>query len=146
MNSTGFRRGFMASVGWLAAGVCAFAQSTNLTVEATPLPDVSGSVVRVFGALALVLAVFFGGVWFVKNWQRFGRFKGRTARLNILETRVLGNRHTLYVVGYDQQRMLVGTSPAGVVFISHLSDEEAAGTAPSSDFAAALDHVVRRES
>lgn len=146
MNSPAFWRGSTVCLGWLATTLCAFAQSTNLTVEATSLPDVSGSVVRVFGALALVLALFFGGVWFFKNWQRFGRFKSRPAKLGVLEARAMGNRHTLYVVGYQRQRMLVGTSPTGITLISHLPDEGAAESGSPLDFATALSHAARRES
>ena len=89
----GFRRWPPTLLGWLAAGVCAFAQNTNLTAELTPLPDATGSVVRVLGALALVLAVFFGGIWAFKNWQRLVRFKGPPAKLTVLEVRGLDNRH-----------------------------------------------------
>lgn len=146
MKFSGFWRGTTVCIGWLAAGVCAFAQNTNLTVETAPLPDVSGSVVRVFGALALVLALFLGGVWLFKNWQRFGRFKGRPAKLSVLEVRTMDNRHTLYLIGYQRQRMLVGTSPTSITLISQLPDEEAAEIESPPDFAIALRQAVDRES
>ena len=84
------------------------------------LPDAGLSVLRVFGALALVLALFFGGVWLFRNWQRLMLQRGRAPRLNIVETRPLGNRQALYVIAYDEQRMLVSSSPAGVTLLSHL--------------------------
>jgi flagellar biogenesis protein FliO len=146
MKTSGFRRGATMGFHWLATGACALAQTTHATVETAPLPDVSGSVARVFGALALVLALFFGGVWLFKNWQRFSRFKGRPARLGVLETRALDNRHTLYVIGYQRQRMLVGTSPTGITLISELPDEEAAEAGSPPDFATALGRAVERPS
>lgn len=146
MISHGFRRWPTALLVWLVAGACAFAQNTNLTAElTTSLPDASGSVVRVLGALALVLALFFGGVWCFKNWQRLVRFKGPQAKLTVLEVRALDNRHAIYVVGYQRQRMLIGTSQTDITLLSHLPDEEAAETASPSDFAAALNQAVTRK-
>ena len=84
------------------------------------LPDASLSVVRVFGALALVLGLFLGGVWLFRNWQRLLLQKGRTPRLNVLEMRSLGQRHALYVIAFEQQRFLVASSPTGVNLLSHL--------------------------
>ncbi len=146
MKPRGFRRGLAASLGWLAADACAFAQATNLTAEVIPLPDATGSVARVLGALALVLALFLGGVWCFKNWQRLVRFKGRLTKLNVHEVRALDSRHTLYVVGYERQRMLVGISPAGITLLSKLPDGEAPGVEPPSEFATVLHQAVARKS
>src|SRR6478735_6702127 len=44
--------------------------STNLPPVSPALPEASFSVIRVFGALMLVLGLFLGGVWLFKNWQR----------------------------------------------------------------------------
>jgi flagellar protein FliO/FliZ len=85
-----------------------------------PLPDAGFSVIRVFGALALVVALFLAGVWIFKNWHRIGGHRGRTQHLQVLESRSLGGRHALYVVGYQGQRLLVAASPSGVSLLSHL--------------------------
>src|SRR5688572_32946271 len=42
--------------------------STNLPPIRPALPEASFSVIRVFGALMLVLGLFLGGVWLFKNW------------------------------------------------------------------------------
>ena len=103
--------------------------TTNLPPVSTALPDAGLSLVRVFGALALVLALFLGGVWLFKNWQRLALKRGgRQSHLEIVEMRALGNRHVLYVVGYQQQRLLLAASPAGVTLVSHLPP----GDAPES--------------
>jgi flagellar biogenesis protein FliO len=100
----------------------AFGQTNMVSVPpVTPvLPDVGGSLLRVTGALALVIGIFFGGVWIVKNWQRLALQQGRGPKLQVLETRSLGGRHAVYVLGYEQQRFLISASPSGVSLLSHL--------------------------
>ncbi|HZM01867.1 MAG TPA: hypothetical protein VFC44_02490, partial [Candidatus Saccharimonadales bacterium] len=77
------------------------------------LPNAGASICRVFGALILVIALFLGGVWLFRNWQRLAIQKGGGAKLNLIEVKSLGQRQALYVVGYQQQRMLLASSPAG---------------------------------
>jgi flagellar biogenesis protein FliO len=128
-----------------------WAQSTNAPVTAPPFPETGISLLRVTGALALVLGLFLGGAWFFKNWQRLTLQRGRQPKLNILETRSLGARQAVFVVAYEQQRFLVATSPAGVNLLSHLPDAEANETeaaekpaAPLS-FGQALAQVLKRK-
>ena len=112
-----------------------FAFATDLTSTVTStnalpalptseMPSAASSLFRVFGAFALVIAVFFGGVWLFRNWQRLTLNRGRPSKLNVLEVRALGQRHAIYVIGYQQQRVLLGTSPAGVSLLSHLPDDD----------------------
>jgi flagellar biogenesis protein FliO len=116
---------------------------------APSLPDAGVSFLRVMGALALVIGVFLGGVWLFKNWQRLAIQRGRAPKLNILESRSLGGRHTIYVVGYEQERFLISSSPGGVNFLSHLSaaaENEtniAAGNPSVPMFTQALAHVLK---
>ena len=113
------------------------------------LPDAGPSVHRVMGALALVIGIFLGGVWLFRNWQRLTIQRGRSPKLNVIETRPLGGKHALYVVGYEQERFLLASSPAGVNLLSHLPTAPAddptaaqpAGLAPS--FAQALTQVLK---
>ncbi|HMJ92307.1 MAG TPA: flagellar biosynthetic protein FliO [Candidatus Acidoferrum sp.] len=97
------------------------AATNSIAVTATPLPGVGGSFVRMMAGLAFVLALFFGGVWLFKNWQRVSRVRNHS-KLNIFEARSLGPRQALYVVGYNQQRFLVGASPSGIALISALPE------------------------
>jgi flagellar biogenesis protein FliO len=136
------------------ANISVFADSVastnaNISTLAGSLPDTGASVVRVFGALILVVGIFLGGVWLFRNWQRFTVQKGAGPRLNVLEVRSLGQRQSLYVVGYQQQRMLLAASPAGISLVSHLpAAEEAeavAATAPKMSFAEAFQQVVTRK-
>ena len=138
----------------------ASAQTTNLLVSAPstnapasplelPMPAAGPSIIRVFGALALVLGIFFGGVWLFRNWQRLTIQRGRAPKLNVLETRPLGGKHALYVIGYDQERFLLSASPTGVTLITHLpasaekdSADSTTTQAPPS-FAQALTKVLK---
>jgi flagellar biogenesis protein FliO len=113
----------------------------------TNLPDTGASVFRVLGALILVIAIFLGGVWLFKNWQRVTAGKNGAAKLNLLEVKSLGQRQAIYVVGYQQQRMLLASSPAGITLLSHLpaADEtEIATPAPKMNFAEAFQQVLSR--
>jgi flagellar biogenesis protein FliO len=136
-----------------------FVESTNHVAQATnaltpltlpPLPAAGPSIIRVIGALALVLGIFFGGVWLFRNWQRLTIQRGRAPKLNVIETRPLGGKHALYVIGYDQERFLLAASPTGVNLLTHLPTateaaaptDAAAPTAPPS-FAEALTKVLK---
>lgn len=90
------------------------------------LPSAGGSLLRVIGSLALVLALFFGGVWLFRNWQRMAVYKGSAPKLRVLEARALGARQALYVVAYEEQRFLVAASPTGVGLLTRLPEAEAA--------------------
>jgi flagellar biogenesis protein FliO len=123
-----------------------FAQSNNLPPLDSPLPDTGMVALRLLSALALVLALFLGGVWCFRHWQRLFLLKGKSPKMNILEVRALGHRHALYVVGYEQQRLLLATSPTGVSLISHLPpSEESTAPAVTVSFTDALRQVLSRK-
>jgi flagellar biogenesis protein FliO len=132
-----------------------FLTATNLLAAAEispatslPGPNMTGSIIRVFGALALVFGVLFGGVWLMRNWQRISVRNGAAVpNLNVLEVRSLGPRQTLFVVGYQKQRMLVAASPAGIQLLTPLPEAEegeARQTSPKIHFADALQQVLSR--
>jgi flagellar biogenesis protein FliO len=65
----------------------------------------------------------------------------------LLEVKSLGQRQAIYVVGYQQQRMLLASSPAGVTLLSHLpeaGEAETAAPAANLSFAEAFQHVLSR--
>jgi flagellar biogenesis protein FliO len=130
----------------------AFGQTTNsvaTSLTAPALPDAGLSLLRVFGALALVIGIFLGGIWLFKNWQRLAVQRGRAPKLNILETRSLGGRHSVSVIGYEQERFLIASSPAGVNLLSHLPNAAEAEpsvpekNSPPPSFAQALAQVLK---
>jgi flagellar biogenesis protein FliO len=135
----------------LAGAPASLAQSTNTLALHTDLPDVGVSAIRALAALAIVLALFFGGIWLFRNGQRVAWRKNGAPRLAVLESRSLGNRYALYVVGYEQQRLLIGSSPAGLNLLSPLPAAAAeAGSEPPApaepaSFAQCLRQVLKRK-
>jgi flagellar biogenesis protein FliO len=126
--------------------------STNApsTADLPSSTSVVFSLVRVLGALGLVFAVFFGGLWVFRNWQRFTVRNGQPAKLNVIEVKSLGPRHALYVVGYEQQRILIASSPTGVSMLTNLPaselDAAEAATVPRPTFAESLRQALHRKS
>src|SRR6185503_21321353 len=83
------------------------------TSAATPTPTLStpsmgGAILRMIGALLFVLALFIATAWFFRNSYRFKNPSGTSRKLQVLEAKTLGPRQSLYVVGYEQQRLLIG--------------------------------------
>lgn len=132
------------------SGQLASAETTNNVALNPPLPDVGLSLIRVLGALAVVIGIFLGGVWLFRNWQRLTLQRGRAPKLNVIECRSLGGRHALYVVGYEHERFLLAASPTGVNLLSHLqpAEESAEGTpnrpaTPQPSFAQSLTQMLK---
>jgi flagellar biogenesis protein FliO len=139
---------------FFAAAPTALAEATNALALNLPFsgPEVGLSAIRTLGALALVLGLFFGGIWLFRNGQRLAWRKTGRPRLAILESRALGNRFALYVVGYDQQRMLIGSSPAGINLLSQLpsaaessSPTETEVPSKATPFTQCLEQVLKGE-
>jgi flagellar biogenesis protein FliO len=42
----------------------------------------------------------------------------------VLEAKSLGARQAIYVVGFEQQRMLIGSTAQGLTLLTHLPDGE----------------------
>jgi flagellar biogenesis protein FliO len=128
-----------------------FGDAATPPAAAPQFPEAGVSLIRVTGALALVLGLFLGGAWLFKNWQRLAVQRGRQPKLNILETRSLGARQAVLVVAYERQRFLVATSAAGVNLLSHLPDAETTETEPAAQpgarmaFGLALAQVLKKK-
>jgi len=143
-------KAFLIFVLWFAAANT-FGENNGAAPAPPPFPDAGVSLLRVTGALALVLGLFLGGAWLFKNWQRLAVQRGRQPKLNILETRSLGGRQAVFVVAYERQRFLVATSPAGVNLLSHLPEAEAGENEPGEKtsqpmpFGQALAQVLKRK-
>lgn len=138
------------SVCWRVALVWVAPLSAGLAAEPTGAaasafaPEIGVSVLRVFGALTFVLALFLGGVWLFRNWQQLAARRGASPQLRVLETRPLGQRQALHLIGYRQQRFLLAASPAGVALLTHLPGEDADESEPAAQtaFAATLEQSL----
>jgi len=135
------------SVGAFLLGTeLAFSQKP-LGAGAIRLPDMGFSLLRVFGSLILVLALFLAGIWLFKNWQRLALAKGRTPKLSVLEVKSLGGRHALYLVAYEQQRLLISSSPTGINLLAHLPEADTAEVLqPLPTFTESLQRVLSSKS
>ncbi len=143
----------MAALWILGQGLALAADSnsvaTPLPVMSPALPDAGISILRVLGGLIFVVALFLGGAYVFRNLQRQGFQRGATPRLKIVETRSLGNRHALYVVGYDERRLLVAVSPNEVRLLSELPNaaaDDKETVAPQSTFSQTLNQLLGRKS
>ena len=85
-------------------------------------PSVGASVFRMIGGLFVVISVLMIGAWAFRNRERFVGNRIRESKLRVLESRSLGARHSICVVAYDHQRILLSTSPTGVSMLTHLPD------------------------
>jgi flagellar biogenesis protein FliO len=151
VSDFGFRISFLVLL--LAAFNCSAETTTNLLAEkplalSNTLSNTGPSLLRVLGALAIVLGLFLGGVWLFRNGRLFAFRRGGTPRLNVLESRSLGGRQALYVVGYDQERFLLAATPAGINLLSHLptaapGQDEANDRPANLSFAQALTQVLK---
>ncbi len=106
-----------------------------------PAPDLD-SLGRMLGYLTLFAALAGVGVYFIKFGLPLGR-KGPAMdrKLQILETRPLGNRQYLLVVGYEDSRMLLGVTPGKIDYLCPLDSS----TAPA-DFSAMMGSVENKPS
>jgi flagellar biogenesis protein FliO len=110
-----------------------FADTNALSSIAYPaLPDAGPSVLRVVGALGMVLALFFVGAWLLRNWHRVVVQRGQSPKLNVREVRSLGNRQALYVVSYEKQVLLLASSSAGINLLTRLDEVGPAADLPVS--------------
>ena len=83
--------------------------------------------IRIVGALMIVMAILLGGTWWFRKSRLFGLVPAQSSHLNVIETRSLGSRHALHVVEYGSKRFLIADSPAGTNFLTDLEklEEEA---------------------
>jgi flagellar biogenesis protein FliO len=112
-----------------ALAVPAFAQNATAQILDPAAPSMAATAVRIVGAMMIVLSVIMMGAWAFKNKERFA-VKGlggkvSVRKLQVLETRSLGARHSICVVGYENQRILLSSSPTGVTMLTHLPEATA---------------------
>ena len=92
------------------------------TAGASAVPSMGVAVFRMVGSLAIVIALFFAGAWIFRNSHRFSRAANQQRKLQVLEARSLGPRQAVYVVAYEQQRLLIGSSSQGLSLLTQLPD------------------------
>ena len=110
--------------------------------------------IRIVGALMIVMAILLGGAWWFRKSRLFGLVPAQSSHLNVIETRSLGSRHALHVVEYGSKRFLIADSPAGTNFLTDLEKleeeateelEEAAEKISPGSFAGKLKTLLERK-
>jgi flagellar biogenesis protein FliO len=107
--------------------------------QASPAPIVSGGGLGgVVIATVTLIAVAAAGVYLLKNggfpMQRHG---GLEKKLQVKETKALGNRQFLIVVEYESSKLLLGVTPGKIDYLCPLPQSGVAAVS----FSAALDQA-----
>lgn len=119
------------------------AETNKLSKFGQPPNDLVEVLIRMVSAFAVVIGVLLLGVWFFRKSRFFSHYRTGPSQLRILETRSLGYRNSLFVVGYQDHRFLLAASSTGVNLVSQLPDavEEDASDNSQQTFAARLDAI-----
>ncbi len=92
---------------------------------AFPVAPSSGGTFQLAIYFVLLLALLGGGVYVMRNGLGFLQPKPKGPRkLDITETRMLGNRQFLIVAEYEQRKMLIGVCPGRIDYLCTLSGAE----------------------
>jgi len=85
----------------------------------------SGSLVRTFVGLAIVLAVIYGISWVLKQVKRSKEERGQGTSLETTAVVALGPNRSLHLVRAGRELVLVGVAEHGVTPIRTYSEDEA---------------------
>ena len=115
------------------------------------VPSMGAAIFRMIGSLAVVIALFFAGAWLYRNLHRFKAGQSNLRKLQVLEGKSVGPRQALYVVAYEQQRLLIGSTAQGLTLLTHLPEGEPQSQTTSNErivpvsFGEALMHALGRK-
>lgn len=98
----------------------AWAADAVTPVTAPQTPSLTETLLRLIGGLLLVFGIFLGCVWLLKRAPGMLNKRNDSRKLQVLEVRSLAPRQALYVIGYEQQRYLLASTPTGVNLITVL--------------------------
>jgi len=94
------------------------------TAPAYPVAPATGTA-QLSLYLMLLIALLGGGFYVMRNGFSFFQPKPRGPRkLDISETRMLGNRQFLIVAEYENRKMLIGVCPGRIEYLCTLSGAE----------------------
>jgi flagellar protein FliO/FliZ len=88
------------------------------------------------GYLTLFAALAGVGLYFLKFGLPLRKGLNSDRKLLVLETRPLGNKQYLLVVGYEDTRMLLGVTPGKIDYLCPLDS-----TTPPADFSAMMGSI-----
>jgi flagellar protein FliO/FliZ len=88
------------------------------------------------GYLTFFAALAGGALYFIKFGLPLRKGLSSDRKLQVLETRPLGNKQYLLVVGYEDTRMLLGVTPGKIDYLCPLDS-----TTPPADFSTMMGSV-----
>ena len=104
-----------------------------------PSMDVLG---RMLGYTVLVACLAFLSYYFLKHGLPLYRARNNEEKkLHVLEMKSLGNRQFLLVIGYDDQRLLLGVTPGKIDYLCPLDAPHSVG----ADFSTMLAKTTKLE-
>jgi flagellar biogenesis protein FliO len=110
----------------LPALVGALPPETKFTPQATPTFEwlgQTGDSLQLIGYFIVLAALVGAGLFFLKRGLPLRGKKSTDQHLNLLETKMLGNRQFLVVVEYNDSRLLLGVSPGKIQYLCPLDSE-----------------------
>ena len=116
-----------SSVALLTLALSAARGMAEEAAKAAPLPynAIGGGSFQLTIYLVLLLALFAGGVFLLRNGFTLFQPKMKGDRkLEISETRMLGNRQFLVVAAYEDRKVLIGVCPGRIDYLCTLSSAE----------------------
>ena len=113
--------------------------SAAKSVSPAPSMDDLG---RMLGYTVLVACLAFLSYYFIKHGLPLYRARNNEEKkLHVLELKSLGNRQFLLVVGYEDQRLLLGVTPGKIDYLCPLDSPHSTG----ADFSAMLAKTTKLE-
>jgi flagellar biosynthetic protein FliO len=120
--------------------LCVCTQGGVLLADEDAVPELSSeiwpSLIKLVGALALILVIIYGSVWLLKRFS-LGKTPGGGELISIVDRRFLAPKQALYLIKVGGKHVLVGSSEAGLTAITTVGEEDlaakpsAAGNAPA---------------
>lgn len=98
------------------------AETNNFSTVDSTQDDLVAILLRMVAAFAVVIGVLLFGAWAFRKSRFFSLYRAGPSQLRILETRSLGYRNSLFVVGYQHRRYLLAASSTRVNLVSQLPD------------------------
>ncbi|MGH8020518.1 MAG: flagellar biosynthetic protein FliO [Opitutaceae bacterium] len=113
-----------------SAGTSEDAERDAKVLAPAPMPGGLGQA----AGYVVVLGLLVGGAWLLLKRGIVSRpFAKNAGKLQVLETRMLGNRQFLLVVEYEDAKMLVGVCPGRIDYLTPLAGHPLAGAAVRDD-------------
>jgi flagellar biogenesis protein FliO len=113
--------------------------SAAKSVSPAPSMDDLG---RMLGYTVLVACLAFLSYYFIKHGLPLYRARNNEEKkLHVLEMKSLGNRQFLLVVGYEDQRLLLGVTPGKIDYLCPLDSPHSTG----ADFSSMLAKTTKLE-